>query len=124
MYQIILQYILTLLHEFVEHDPTHVLDIVELLVLEKLDDLTDILFLNPDKQNTFLHHLDWYVDLLELCHSDALECLSSWFLGEFLVFRLIRLLSFLFFFLNILLLRGFLRLSNGNSICVLFLRVK
>ena len=47
---------LTSFHVLVKHDPTHVLNIVEFLVLKELAHIHDVLLLDPDEENPILHH--------------------------------------------------------------------
>ena len=48
-----------LLLVLVEHDVAHVFDVVELEILKELDDLGDVLLLDPDEEESVLHHVHW-----------------------------------------------------------------
>jgi hypothetical protein len=46
-----------LLHVLVEHDVAHVLNIIELQLLEEFDQFRDVFFLDPDEQQAIFHHV-------------------------------------------------------------------
>ena len=60
--------LITILHLLVEHDPAHVLHVVEFLTFKELADLHDVLFFDPDEEYAIDHHTFRDNELLELLH--------------------------------------------------------